>query len=150
MIDEQTTGMAKRDAPRVPKKCQMREELYLKISWVGIRKEKYILVLFIIHFNRLIENYYEYLTKFYTRVFIIIRNLLHENMISSTFRCPFRNQMDKRLRKQYSYVYVYITSLFSCNVISLEHREKIYKYLQLSCQTYNTVIKYAYKIKYHR
>lgn len=32
VIDEQTTGMAKRDAPRVPKKCQMREELYLKIS----------------------------------------------------------------------------------------------------------------------
>lgn len=58
MIDEQTTGMAKRDAPRVPKKCQMREELYLKISRVVIRKEKYIRTIYIL--AAFVENHYEY------------------------------------------------------------------------------------------
>lgn len=47
VIDEQTTGMAKRDAPRVPKKCQMREELYLKISRV---ERKNIFVMYL-HFS---------------------------------------------------------------------------------------------------
>jgi len=137
VIDEQTTGMAKRDAPRVPKKCQMREELYLKISWVENTKEK--IYSYCLQFSRFVENYI-YLTKFHACIY------KSKSITWKWFLWHFDTHSEIKWMNESNIRTCMYISLLSCNVIRAS-KKYIYKYSQLSCQTHNDYI--ANKIKYH-